>query len=233
MWAHQSVAKDEVAEETQIKESPVADDASSKVPYLQAYGNIKKALDRITKATVPPTFTQDFLATTLNMPGGGARPVIKFLKRAGFLTSDGTPTDLYKQFRNPTLRGAAAAEGLRNAYADLYVANEYVHSANDKDLKGLILQVTGLEENSKLIPSMVASFKSLRDFADFDAGSVTDLDQQLVDEGGDHSPDSEQRPTLSPRGDLRLGYTINLNLPATTDIAVFNAIFKSLREHLL
>jgi hypothetical protein len=34
-------------------------------------------------------------------------------------------------------------------------------------------------------------------------------------------------------GGLRLGYTINLNLPATTEIEVFNAIFKSLRENLL
>ena len=119
----------------------MADDAGSKVPYLQAHGNIKKALDKITNATVPPKFTQDFLATTLDMPGGGARPVIKFLKRAGFLASDGTPTDLYKQFRNPSLRGAAAAQGMRNAYADLYIANEYVHNANDKDLKGLIVQV--------------------------------------------------------------------------------------------
>jgi len=32
---------------------------------------------------------------------------------------------------------------------------------------------------------------------------------------------------------LNLGYTINLHLPATSDIAVFNAIFKSLRENLL
>ena len=32
---------------------------------------------------------------------------------------------------------------------------------------------------------------------------------------------------------IKLGYTINLNLPATSDIAVFDAIFKSLREHLL
>ena len=35
------------------------------------------------------------------------------------------------------------------------------------------------------------------------------------------------------RGGVRLGYTINLNLPNTNDIAVFNAIFKSLKEHLL
>lgn len=212
----------------------MADDASSKVPYLQAYGNIKKALDKITKATVPPKFTQDFLATTLDMPGGGARPVIKFLKRAGFLTSDGTPTDLYKQFRNSSLRGAAAAQGLRKAYADLYVANEYVHNANDKDLQGLVIQVTGLDEDSKLIPAMVASFKTLKAYADFEA-EAGGLDQHESEEGkgNDMGGDQGQRLALQQQGNLRLGYTINLNLPATTDIAVFNAIFKSLREHLL
>lgn len=213
----------------------MSDDASSKVPYLQAHGNIKKALDKITKATVPPKFTQDFLATTLDMPGGGARPVIKFLKRAGFLTSDGTPTDLYKQFRNPSLRGAAAAQGLRNAYSHLYVANEYVHHANDKDLKGLIIQVTGLEEDSKLIPAMVASFKTLKDYADFDAEIGDYLGQPEGEEGkgNDSGERRAERLPLAGDGGLRLGYTINLNLPATTDISVFNAIFKSLREHLL
>jgi hypothetical protein len=32
---------------------------------------------------------------------------------------------------------------------------------------------------------------------------------------------------------MNLSYTINLNLPATTDVAVFNAIFKSPKENLL
>lgn len=211
----------------------MADDAGSKVPYLQAHGNIKKALDKITNATVPPKFTQDFLATTLDMPGGGARPVIKFLKRAGFLASDSTPTDLYKQFRNQSQRGAAAAQGLRNAYAELYVANEYVHNANDKDLKGLIVQVTGLEQDSKLVPAMVGSFKALKEYADFEAGGV-ELDQQPQNENNGNNGDYQRPPLSIPaHGGLQLGYTINLNLPATTDIAVFNAIFKSLREHLL
>jgi hypothetical protein len=30
-----------------------------------------------------------------------------------------------------------------------------------------------------------------------------------------------------------ISYTINLNLPATTDVEVFNAIFKSLKENIL
>ena len=208
----------------------MAEDARSKVPYLQAPGNIKKALDRIAKAGIPPTFNQDFLSTTLDMKGGSARPVLPFLKRAGFLGTDGTPTDLYKQFKNPSARGAAAAQGLRNAYKSLYDINEYVHNANDKDLKGIILQVTGLEEDSKLVSSMVASFKALKAFADFDA--------DLGGAGKYESAEDEASDSSSPdpgfgEGSLRLGYTINLNLPATNDIAVFNAIFKSLKEHLL
>lgn len=215
----------------------MADDASSKVPYLQAYGNLKKALDKITKATVPPKFTQDFLSTTLDLSGGGARPVIPFLKRAGFLTSDGTPTETYKQFRNPSLRGAAAAQGLRNAYSDLYTANEYVHDASDKDLKGLIVQVTGLGEDSKLIPSMIGSFKTLKEYADFTAEGDIASYQQGNDEGDDlGSAGNGQHGSswsVDQGNSIRLGYTIHLNLPATTDIAVFNAIFKSLKEHLL
>jgi len=32
---------------------------------------------------------------------------------------------------------------------------------------------------------------------------------------------------------INLSYTINLHLPSTSEIEVFNAIFKSLKEHLL
>ena len=57
----------------------------------------------------------------------------------------------------------------------------------------------------------------------------------MDDEGksADTRKDHGQRQVVADGAGLRLGYTINLNLPATTDIAVFNAIFKSLREHLL
>lgn len=215
----------------------MADDASSKVPYLQAYGNIKKALDKVVQATVPPKFTQDFLATTLDLPGGGARPVIPYMKRAGLLSSDGTPTELYRQFRNPSLQGAAAAKALRNAYSHLYTANEYVHDATDKDLKGLIVQVTGLEPDSKLVNAMLGSFKGLKSYADFSKNPDV-ISDSLADSSQDSGSKDQSDNTISSGesaglGHLRLGYTINLNLPATTDIAVFNAIFKSLKEHLL
>jgi hypothetical protein len=200
------------------------------VPYVQAYGNVTKALERIRQAQTPPRFTQDFLETKLNLSGGSARPVIPFLKRTGFLAPDGTPTDLYKRFRGTEAQsGAAAAEALRIGYAPLFQVNEYVHDAKDSDVKKIIVQVTGAEDNSSQVKSAFGSFKALRAFANFDVQPDEEAESQE-----EVLPRDERTPTAAGAvGSLKLGYTINLNLPATSDIAVFDAIFKSLREHLL
>jgi len=53
----------------------------------------------------------------------------------------------------------------------------------------------------------------------------------------DKPQDAIKNPLLNvPNGDevkFGISYTINLNLPATTEIEVFNAIFKSLKDNLL
>lgn len=202
--------------------------AAAPVPYVQAYGNITKALERVKTAQTPPRFTQDFLETKLNLKGGGARPVIPFLKRTGFLASDGTPTDLYKRFRGTVAEsGAAAASAMRTGYAPLYQVNEYVHDATDPDLKGIIVQVTGAEPASSTVQGVFGSFKALRAFANFEAVETDEVEDEEPQE-----PLKDGKPGGSA-GNIKLGYTINLNLPATSDIAVFDAIFKSLRANLL
>jgi hypothetical protein len=214
----------------------LATESSGKIPYLSAYGHITKVLDKIRTASVPDRFTQDFLATKLGLTGGGARPLIPYLKRAGLLGPDGSPTQLYRQFRNPAVSGAAAATAVRNAYSALYELNEYVHDAPDREVKGLIVQITGLELDSSTVKAMLASYKALRALADFEVSPAPEDDDNNVTEPskrvetpGIYSNDSEVK---LPVAQLRLGYTINLYLPNTTDVAVFNAIFKSLREHL-
>src|SRR4051812_5913250 len=132
----------------------------AKVPYIPAYGNITKALQKIKQASTPDRFTQDFLATKLGLKGGSPKPVIPFLKRTGFLASDGSPTQLYKRFRNPSQMGAAAAEALRRGYRALYEVNEYAHELSDSELKGLIVEVTGQERDSSTTRAMIGSFKA-------------------------------------------------------------------------
>jgi hypothetical protein len=198
------------------------------LPYVPSYGGITKVLNKIKAAQTPPRFTQDYLSTTLDMPGGSAKALIPYLKRTGFLASDGTPTDLYKRFRNAAHSGAAAAEALRTGYKPLYAINEYIHNAKPADLKGAIVQVTGAEEDSRTVQVTVGSFNALKAFADFDATPVEPEEHSDVPEGAEAGDGTGQIV-----GGLNLGYTINLHLPPTSDVAVFNAIFKSLREHLL
>jgi len=197
------------------------------VPYVTAYGNITRALNGIATASTPDRFTQDFLASKLGLKGGSSRPVIPFLKRVGFLNSDGTPTDLYRSFRgNPSDKAQARATATRRGFRALYEINERAHELKPADLKGLVIQATGLDSNSSTVQAIVGSFTALKTGADFEShDAMRDGEGRKDDEG-------EGERTTRIAG-LSLGYTINLHLPPTSDIAVFNAIFKSLREHLL
>jgi hypothetical protein len=197
---------------------------------MNGYGTITKVLEKIKTAATPPRFTQDFLATKLGLPGGTPRPVIPFLKRAGFLGGDGIPTDLYKRFRNPTESRRAGAEALKTAYQRLYEMNEYAHELGDDKLKGLIVQATGMDAGSPAVRAMIGSFKALRDFASFE--SEPESETESAGEPAEPTESTRQEARATPAR-IGLSYTINLNLPSTSDIAVFDAIFKSLRANLL
>lgn len=108
--------------------------------------------------------------------------------------------------------------------------NENAHQLPEKDLKGLLVQATGLEPESSTVKAILGSFKALRQVATFDGGTTGTQEEkeQAVADVEVHQPSG---PKLD--ANIGLSYTINLNLPATSDIAVFNAIFKSLRDHLL
>jgi Family of unknown function (DUF5343) len=197
------------ADRTWISEGRGSGMTDSNIPYIPSYGNITRALQAIQRAQTPDRFTTDFLETKLGLKGGSARPVIPFLKKTGFLASDGTPTSLYKRFRNPAQTKKAAAEAVRIGFAPLYEINEYVHDLTDAELKGVIVQVTGLDEGSSTIKCIVGSFKALRAFADFDIVSQGEDGGQEVGEVKSASDEE----ILLPAG-LNLGYTINLHLPS-------------------
>jgi hypothetical protein len=198
-------------------------------PFMNAYGLVTKILDKMIEAPQPERFTIDFLANKLGHAGGSARPIIALLKKLGLITSDGTPTPLYSKFRNPDTRGTAMAEALRNAYKELYDRSEYVHDLEKDKLRNLVTEVTGAEKGDPTIGSIVNTFTNLRAYAKYD-GKAHDGGKVVVLENNDENPPPP--PGQNPPG-LNLSYTINLNLPETSDVEVFNAIFRSLKENLL
>ncbi|WP_341364879.1 DUF5343 domain-containing protein [Thalassospira sp. SN3W] len=204
----------------------------SSLPYVTSPGNIDKALKEIKKAAVPERVSQDFVKTILKIPGGSGDQMTTFLKKLGLANSDGSPNDQYRKFRNPSQSGAAIAEAIKHTYAPLYTRNEFMHELNDSDLMGLVVEETGQAHDStpvKLIVSCIKHLKSHADFQSTSAESISDTSHaQPIMQQAQYR---DSRPTQE--FGLNLGYTINLNLPATTDPAVFDAIFKSLKEHLL
>lgn len=203
------------------------------LPYLSSPGSIKTALDKIRSAATPDLFTKDFLNTKLQIKGGTGSSILAYLKKIGLVASDGKPTDLYKRFRNSTMGGAAIADAIKIGYRELLEVNEYFYELNDKELLSLIVQVTGAEADNAAAKYTLSTFKQLKAYANFEQGDEPD-NQDKPDIAAPIPGIPSLSANASPsRVGLNLSYTINLNLPATTDQAVFNAIFRSIKEHLL
>jgi Family of unknown function (DUF5343) len=200
------------------------------LPYISSPGNIDKALNAIKSAAVPSRVSQDFVKTILKIPGGSGDQMTAFLKKLGLTNNDGSPNDVYKKFRNPASSGLAIATAIRNAYAPLYVRNEFMHELKDSELLGLIVEETGEAHDSNPAKLIMSCVKHLKAFAAFDMEETQESNKIVkIDE----PPQAATSRSTEKSFQFKLGYTINLNLPATSDPAVFDAIFRSLKQHLL
>jgi hypothetical protein len=199
-------------------------------PYVNAYKGIPKLFEKIKAAAVPPKFTVDFMTSMLDLKSSSFRAMIPLLKRLGFIDPANIPTQAYKDFREDSLSGKVMAERLRDAYKTLFTANEYAWKLDKKDLVSKLTSLTGAAEDDQNIPYVAGTFMELSKLAKWD-GPTPKLRKETTGSASETGERERLREELE--GGLRLSYTINLNLPATTEIEVFNAIFKSLRENLL
>lgn len=208
-------------------------------PYMNAYGSIAKVLNKIIEARRPDRFTQDYMETVLALPSSSLRPAISILKRIGFLNSDGSPTELYSKFKTEGGRKAAMAAAIRLGYPELFKRNEYVYRLDKAKLTDVVVEMTGLERDNQVVRNIVGTFSALNAFADFEAAqdiSATSGTESPSIETDSEEPISRMLPTrmAAPSGvGMNLSYTINLNLPESTNIEVFNTIFRALKQNLL
>lgn len=204
------------------------------LPYLTASGTLKKALDRLIEAQRPERFSVDFLENVLKLSGGAARATIPVLKKMNFLGSDGTPTELYAKFRTDGGRGAAALQGLRSAFQEVFRRSEYAHSAEESKLKDIIVEITGLKPNDPVAMAIRSTFNVIKSYipANLDVSAPSVEIQESIDPVENRSPSRSEIRDGSPR-EIGLLYNINIVLPETSDLNVLNAIFKSIKENLM
>lgn len=208
----------------------------AQIPYMVSASVARKILEKIKEAPTPSKFSPDYLSTTLGFTGANDKAFVTFAKSLGFLDQSGIPTDLYKQFRNPSQSSAALAKGLMRAYKPLYNRNENFYNLKKEKLLELVCAETGYDHDNITAKRITNTFFEVRKLSDFNK-----LHDEIEKETIEEESDAEEQGAygtdmLSAQqhiGKLGLAYNINLILPNTDDPKVFNAIFKSLKENLL
>lgn len=204
------------------------------LPYLTASGTLKRVLDRAIELAKPDKFNYDFLENVVKITGGAARSTIPIMKKMGFLNSDNSPTELYSRFRTEGGRSAAAHQGLRNAFPEIFRRSDYAHAVEDSKLRDIIVEITGLKANDQVAQAIKGTFGVIKGYIAPGFNPAAPGEESSVLEGGSSALSSEMT-TAAPTSERSLGLTYNINivLPETSDVNVLNAIFRSVRDNLL
>ncbi|HEV7659179.1 MAG TPA: DUF5343 domain-containing protein [Allosphingosinicella sp.] len=207
------------------------------LPYLAASGTLKKILERITEAAQPPKFNSDFLENVLKLKGGAGRAIPPILKKLGLLSTDGVPTELYAKFRTESGRGRAAHQALRKGFPEIFKRSDYAHTVPDNKLRDIIVEITGLKPNDKVVQAIKGTFNAVKSFVPTDLDiSGEDADTSAGFDEGQITPMGSMPGGLgagTPGNGIRLAYNINIVLPETSDLKILNAIFRSIKENLM
>jgi len=196
------------------------------LPYLGSYKNVPVLFDKIITAKVPDTFSQTFLAQTLGLKGSGDRPLIPFLRALGALDASNKPTARYHLLRNKGKKKRELARAIRDAYRPLFDADENANAKSGEELKGLISQVAGTDEDAT--NRIAWTFQSLTKIADFS------FDAQETHEE-EESPDNGKvvetvAPATIPRLRSEFHYNIQVHLPSNGTEETYLNRFNALRR---
>jgi hypothetical protein len=191
---------------------------------MQSTKNLGAILDKMASAGTPPKFTHEFLRSNLGFTSSGDRSVVRVLRALGFLTPDAVPTPRYNDFRDAGRRGAALAAGPREGWADVFLSDQGAHSRSPSELKELFKNITGKGESAA--EKMASTFKILAERASW-------TDEPLRAPEAEMPVEREHEFAATTDGAaLRLHHDIHIHLPPTSDVAVYTAIFRALRQEL-
>src|SRR5262249_15808908 len=102
--------------------------------YLTSTKNLSAILEAIRSAQAPEKFTIRFLES-LDFSSTNDRLIIGVLKSLGFLSTDNAkPTERYFKFLDQSQAAAVLAEGIKEAYADLFQINRNANTLPKLDV---------------------------------------------------------------------------------------------------
>jgi len=213
--------------------------------YLVSAKNLGRFLESLRNAQAPEKFAVRFVED-LGFRSTNDRLFIPLLKAMRFLDDAGKPTARYHAFLDETRWKQVLAEGIHDAYSDLFRINRSAQTLSREHLMGKIKSLGEGKLSDAVLEKTVKTFIELAKLANFapidkDDGRTTDDGKGSADESTTAADTPLQTEPMDPRvappshGGQGLGlvYRIEIVLPAVRDQAIYDAIFRSLRTHLL
>lgn len=200
-----------------------------------SFTKIPQYFDTMLTAKAPEKFTVKFMAD-LGFTSSNDRQFVNVLKAIGFLDDSGTPTERYFKFLDQSFSKLMVAEGVREAYADLFAVNINANKMTKQEVEGKFKTLTNGSKENATIGHMASTFINLCSYADWSEpkgigtnGGSENATSELTHETVEKTATATDKMSGKT---LDLNYDIHIHLPATRDQAVYDALFASLTKHI-
>ena len=196
--------------------------------YVLPVNRIPDLFGKIRDGQAPERFTHQLLKDW-GFSSTNDRAFVPLLKELGFLTADGKPTPMYHDYRDHSRSKAVMAQAIREAYGDIFLIKEHPTSSDRAAVEGKFKSFHNASENvASLMAKTFFALLALADLTTKKGTTTTVTDTKAA---------ISEKPAAAVAeanifGKTGLHYNIQIHLPATKDVEVYNAIFKSLREHI-
>lgn len=191
-------------------------------------------MKKIVEGTAPEKFTTEHLKK-IGFKSSNDYSSIGVLKDLNFLSENGVPTQRYHDYRNTARSKQVLGEALKEAYSDIFHLSEKPTSSDKPAITGLFKSTHNVSD--QVAGFMANTFLTLLEMADISGASKPTPKKEKTTKEEAPSEEKHQPEKEQSNGPIpiipNLRYNIEIHLPATKDIEVYNSIFKSLREHLL
>ena len=198
------------------------------------FSKITQYFDTMLTAKAPDKFTAKFMSD-LGFTSSNDRQFVNVLKAIGFLDDAGNPTSRYFSFLDQSNSKKVVAEGIREAYKDLFNLNIKAYSLSKDEVVGKFATLTNGSKEKSTLSQMANTFVELCKYADWTSASnmKKQLSVELPEENENISPMNKQNIENDSYKKVNLSYDIHIHLPATRDQAVYDALFTSLSKHII
>ncbi len=205
--------------------------------YLVTTKNLDAFLNSILSAKAPERFNNKFLES-LDFSSSNDRLFIGLLKGLNFIDDAGVPKQRYFDFLDQTQSKRVLAQAITEAYEDLFRVNTKAYQLGEDDVRNKLKTLTQGQKSENVVRLMAATFKALCEWADWTPSAAKPKeepkDEKKKEDGAGGGLDAADAAKQHKRGSsATLHYNIQIHLPESRDPAVFDAIFKSLKQHLL